>query len=167
MVEETEQEAAAPHPFDWDPADDCETSLAAYRDIAPLLGKLAQKLKKSKVGACGCVRVCVCVWMGRGWEGDSGGIHSSALGSVRWVGLRSQVVLRTVRRRVCSYDMPTDTRSIVITSPRSPPPAPPPQLHQARLEPLQPQALQPARRLLPARCRVAPGSGLGLRSGVG
>jgi hypothetical protein len=48
--EEQTHEAAAPHPFDWDPADDCETSLAAYRDIAPLLGKLAQKLKKSKVG---------------------------------------------------------------------------------------------------------------------
>ena len=38
----------SPHPFDWDPADDCETSLEAYKDIAPLLTKLAQKLNKTK-----------------------------------------------------------------------------------------------------------------------
>eukprot|EP00854_Cymbomonas_tetramitiformis_P012218 gene12218-14429_t len=45
-VEETPSTSA--HPFVWDPADDCETCFYAYRDIAPFLSKIAQRLKKSK-----------------------------------------------------------------------------------------------------------------------
>eukprot|EP00242_Pyramimonas_sp_CCMP2087_P007396 CAMPEP_0198209938 /NCGR_PEP_ID=MMETSP1445-20131203/17823_1 /TAXON_ID=36898 /ORGANISM="Pyramimonas sp., Strain CCMP2087" /LENGTH=284 /DNA_ID=CAMNT_0043883855 /DNA_START=172 /DNA_END=1022 /DNA_ORIENTATION=- len=47
---ETQEEkvSSAAHPFEWDPADDCETSLQAYKDIAPVLTKLAQKLGKPK-----------------------------------------------------------------------------------------------------------------------
>jgi len=47
-VEKGKQVTTSPHPFDWDPADDCETSIQAYRDIAPVLKKLASKLGKTK-----------------------------------------------------------------------------------------------------------------------
>ena len=40
------------HPFEHDPADDCETCFAAYQDIAPFLNKLAQRLGKSKKELC-------------------------------------------------------------------------------------------------------------------
>ena len=36
------------HPFDHDPADDCETCFQAYQDICPFLQKLAQRLGKTK-----------------------------------------------------------------------------------------------------------------------
>jgi hypothetical protein len=44
--------SSEPHPFKWDPADDCETSIQAYRDIAPILKKLAQKLGKDPADLC-------------------------------------------------------------------------------------------------------------------
>eukprot|EP00960_Hanusia_phi_P037835 753143-Hanusia_phi.AAC.3 len=40
------------HPFEHDPADDCETSFQAYCDIAPFLIKLAQRLGKQKKDLC-------------------------------------------------------------------------------------------------------------------
>jgi len=40
------------HPFEHDPADDCETCFAAYQDICPFLTKLAQRLGKSKHELC-------------------------------------------------------------------------------------------------------------------
>lgn len=40
------------HPFEHDPADDCETCFQAYQDIAPFLNKLAQRLGKSKKELC-------------------------------------------------------------------------------------------------------------------
>eukprot|EP00976_Prorocentrum_cordatum_P016546 332842-Prorocentrum_minimum.AAC.3 len=47
-AEKAKKETTSPHPFEWDPADDCETSIQAYRDIAPVLKKLASKLGKTK-----------------------------------------------------------------------------------------------------------------------
>ena len=41
-------DARALHPFDHDPADDCETCFQAYQDICPFLTKLAQRLGKNK-----------------------------------------------------------------------------------------------------------------------
>ena len=41
-------DATALHPFDHDPADDCETCFQAYQDICPFLTKLAQRLGKNK-----------------------------------------------------------------------------------------------------------------------
>jgi len=40
--------ASISHPYDHDPADDCETSFQAYSDVAAVLKKLAQRLGKSK-----------------------------------------------------------------------------------------------------------------------
>jgi len=40
------------HPFEHDPADDCETCFAAYQDIAPFLAKLAHRLGKAKTELC-------------------------------------------------------------------------------------------------------------------
>jgi hypothetical protein len=49
----TQKEAASiSHPYDHDPADDCETSFQAYSDVAAVLKKLAQRLGKSKEALC-------------------------------------------------------------------------------------------------------------------
>ncbi|EKX45112.1 hypothetical protein GUITHDRAFT_109156 [Guillardia theta CCMP2712] len=40
------------HPFEHDPADDCETCFQAYCDIAPFLIKLAQRVGKPKKDLC-------------------------------------------------------------------------------------------------------------------
>jgi len=48
----TAASGGALHPFEHDPADDCETCFAAYQDICPFLTKLAQRLGKSKHELC-------------------------------------------------------------------------------------------------------------------
>lgn len=45
--EDDDHDLARPAPS-FDPADDCETPLVAYKHVAPLLAKLAQRLKKPK-----------------------------------------------------------------------------------------------------------------------